>query len=182
MPRGEGRPRPAPPPPAVGVRGLAGKGREHERERACRARLGGPGLCSGSARCGCSQRACSPSTSVSSPSSSAANLRTFGRTRSNAHLWALLVGVYQTPRPGRPSADPRASLLHGCASVCGVPALQAGPLGTKAPEGLRPLLPFLRWQIQALTLLADSLYRRPNLLLLLLAAPPDPGGQFLLLT
>lgn len=165
--RAAAAPPPVPPPPGEGgLPGEGGAGASTQGARGSALRGCAPGP---SARCGCLQSAHArppPPRRIYAPSGG------LGVTLTCGHC-----------QPPRCSAQaPRASFHHGSALLCGVPALQAGPLRTKAPKGLRPLLPFLRCQIPALTPLADPLYRRPNLLLLPLAARSGSGGQFLLLT
>lgn len=128
-PRGEGRCRPRPVPPP-----RPGEGARWERTRA-RARRSRDALLR-SPRCGCLQRACPPSTS-------AADLRTFARTRSSAHLWALPVGVQQAPR--RSAVAPEllsTTLCQRLRSACfaGRPTLHKSPRGPPPPSSV-PKMP-----------------------------------------
>lgn len=141
-PRGEGRCRPCPAPPPAGVRGLAWRGRGHEH--AGRAMLySGP-----RAAAACREHARPPP-----PRRIYVPSRGLGVALTCGHCPSV-----SSRHPGAQRWPPNFSPPRS-ASVCRVPALQAGPLCTKAPEGLRPLLPFLRCQIRALTLLAVSLLK-----------------------
>lgn len=124
------------------MRGLAGRGRGHEH-------AGRAMLCSGPrAAAACRERAGPPPPRrIYVPSRGLGVALTCGHCPS---VSSRHPGAQRWPSSFPP---PRS------ASVCGVPALQAGPLCTKAPEGLRPLLPFLRCQIGAFTLLAVSLLK-----------------------
>lgn len=128
-PRGEGRCRPCPAPPPAGVRGLAWRGRGHEH-------AGRAMLYSGPRAAAACREHCRPSTS-------AEDLRTFSRTRSSTHLWALPVGVQQAPR--RSAVAPELLSTTLCqrlqsASFAGRPTLHKSPRGPPPPSSV-PKMP-----------------------------------------
>lgn len=132
--RREGAARGGPLPPLPRPAPRRGEGARLERTRA-RARRSRNALLR-SPRCGCLQRACPPSTS-------AEDLRTFSRTRSSTHLWALPVGVQQAPR--RSAVAPELLSTTLCqrlqsASFAGRPTLHKSPRGPPPPSSV-PKMP-----------------------------------------
>ncbi|XP_031213574.1 collagen alpha-1(I) chain-like [Mastomys coucha] len=124
-----GPPPPRPPSPPTG-RGRLARGGGRGREHAGRARPGAPGLRSGSVR---ALRL--PAERTRPPSTSAANLRTFGRTRSDAHVWALPA----TPVLGTgPSSflPPRFCPPLWSASFAGRPTPHKSPKGPPPPSSV----------------------------------------------
>lgn len=150
-------------------RGFAWRGRG--REHAPRAHLGALLRLRAVGRCGRvadwqagggGGRGRAAPASVCLPSTSAASFRTFGRTRRTRTCGpARRTLPVRLPPAAGASGDSRRAFLHpGSGLLNRVRGSRAGPLGTKAPRGLRPLL-FLRWQIRAVGLLW-FLMRGPN--------------------